>query len=81
LFKKAIPDGVTSSVVERMSKYNDGKKPGWGYSLLALSAGGKFTLIKDGIEYQSKTLKELKEEFTGYIIETQTWFKFIKGNL
>ena len=73
---KIIHEGTTSLDIEKMSKYNDGKKPGYGHTLLVLSAGKNFTLIKDGKEYKAKTLSELRRKFQGYFIKTETWLKF-----
>ena len=64
-----IHEGTTSLVIGKLSKYNDGKKPGYGHILLALSAGKNFTLIKDGKEYKAKTISKIRRKFQGYLLK------------
>jgi len=72
-------EGISSSTIDIMSKHNDGKKSGYGHTLLVLSARSKkFVLVKDGIRYETDTLKEIKSEFKGFFIKSETWLKLKK---
>jgi len=79
LKKHYIPVGTISQEIEKMSKFNDNKKSGFGHTLLVLSTGKKFRLIKNFIRYESDTLKEMQNEFEGYFLKSETSFKFFKN--
>ena len=73
--KTILNKNVISIIREKFSKFNDGKKTGFGHTLFVLSVRSKkFILIKDGTEYETNTLKEMQEEFSGYQLMSKKMF-------